>query len=96
MILDCCRGDKSDVLTDELVNAEKRVELLKQTCQNAEKKITACLQTASGGNDPQPSDKRLKKMPEMHLFHCFNELSELLGNDNVLGWVFLISICVYL
>lgn len=36
------RAEKSDVLTEDLLNAEKRVESIKQSCQATQKKIAAC------------------------------------------------------
>jgi hypothetical protein len=78
------RGDKSE-LTEDLINAEKRVDIIKQTCINTEKKITSCLQTVGGGIDSLSAEKRLKKMPEMQLYQCFAEFAELLGTDSVLG-----------
>lgn len=79
------RGDKSEVLTEDLISAEKRVDLIKQTCANTEKKITSCLQTAGSGVDSLSIEKRLKKMPQMQLYLCFTELAEQLGTDSVLG-----------
>jgi len=81
------RGDKSEVLSEDLLSAEKRVDLIKQTCINTEKKIGSCLQTNGGGIDPSLSaEKRLKKMPQMQLYQCFSEFAEQLGTDSVLGY----------
>ncbi|XP_054168365.1 rho GTPase-activating protein 44-like [Oppia nitens] len=79
------RGDKSEVLNEDLITAEKRVDLIKQTCLNSEKKITSCLQTTGTGVDSLSAEKRLKKMPQMQLYQCFTELAEQLGTDSVLG-----------
>ena len=76
------RGDKNEVLTENLITAEKRVDLIKQTCQNTEKKLSACLQTSGTGGD---LEKRLKKLPTTQLYQCFSEFSEQLGLDTVLG-----------
>lgn len=38
------RAEKSDVLTEDMVVAEKRVELIRQACQNTTKKVALCLQ----------------------------------------------------
>lgn len=76
------RGDKSDVMTVDLVNAEKKVDLMKVSCQSTEKKIATCLKSYGSGNDPE---KRCKKMPELHLSQCLLEHGEQLGNDSLLG-----------
>ncbi|GFV61320.1 hypothetical protein TNCV_4103781 [Trichonephila clavipes] len=36
------RAEKSDVLTEDLLSAEKRVESIKLSCQATQKKLTAC------------------------------------------------------
>ncbi|RWS11466.1 rho GTPase-activating protein 44-like protein [Dinothrombium tinctorium] len=79
------RGEKNDVLTTDLLNAEKKVEIIKQSCQSTEKKISACLQGVGLGTDTLSIEKRQKKMPEIQLYLCFQELGEQLGFDSVLG-----------
>jgi len=76
------RGEKSDVLTLDLINAEKKVDLMKQACLSTEKKICSCLKSYGPGGD---IDKRYKKVPEISLSQCAQEFGELLGNDSVLG-----------
>ncbi|RWS28177.1 rho GTPase-activating protein 44-like protein, partial [Leptotrombidium deliense] len=78
-------GEKNDVLNNDLINAEKKVELIKHICQSTEKKICACLQTSGTGSDPSSLEKRYKKLPEIQLHMCFQELGELVGTDTVLG-----------
>lgn len=53
------RANKTEVLTDELLLIEKRLEHTRTACLSVYKKISQCLQ--SSGPD---LDKRLKKLPE--------------------------------
>ncbi|EEC03631.1 Rho GTPase-activating protein RICH2, putative [Ixodes scapularis] len=41
------KADKSEVLTEDLVVAEKRVDSIKQTCSSAHKRILSCLHNVS-------------------------------------------------
>ncbi|KAI1293852.1 Rho GTPase-activating protein 44 [Halotydeus destructor] len=79
------RGEKSDVLSNDLINGEKRLELLKQSSQNVEKKLAICLQGAGAGCDAIAVDKRFKKMPEAQLHLCFQEFADQFGSESVLG-----------
>lgn len=76
------RGDKSDVMTVDLVNAEKKVDLMKVSCQSTEKKIAGCLRGYGSGTE---IEKRSKKIPELHLSQCLLEHGEQLGADSLLG-----------
>lgn len=49
------RAEKSEVLNEEEQNVEKRVELLKNVCQNFHKKIVAILRSHSTAD----AEKRL-------------------------------------
>lgn len=44
------RDNKSEALSTDLKKAEKKLDLIKQVCQNTEKKITACLQLLPSGH----------------------------------------------
>ncbi|XP_076365967.1 rho GTPase-activating protein 44-like isoform X1 [Tachypleus tridentatus] len=79
-------AEKTEVLTEDLVSAEKRVELIKQSCQNIAKKAAGCLQ--SGGTDPLGPEKRLKKLKEIVLSQSMLESSGLLGETSILGIIF--------
>ncbi|CAH1795003.1 unnamed protein product [Owenia fusiformis] len=73
-------AEKSTVLSDDLVSLEKRVDLIKQVCQNFTKKVQGCIQ-----GQGQDVEKRLKKIPEMQLSHNMIESSSLVGPDSLMG-----------
>ncbi|ESP03799.1 hypothetical protein LOTGIDRAFT_109936, partial [Lottia gigantea] len=77
-------SEKSEVLTEDLLTIEKRVDIVKQVCQNISKKLSSGLQ-AQGDT----VEKRLKKLPETSLAHCLNEASALLGTgtESLLGQI---------
>ncbi|XP_023231170.1 rho GTPase-activating protein 44-like [Centruroides sculpturatus] len=74
------RTEKTEALNEDLVNVEKRVDLIKQSCHNTGKKIAACLQGV--GTEASVAEKRLV---------CFNikmqEWSSNLGDSSILGSV---------
>ncbi|XP_050390050.2 rho GTPase-activating protein 44 isoform X2 [Patella vulgata] len=78
------RSEKSEVLSEDLLAIEKRVETVKQVCSNINKKLGSSLQ-AQGEN----IEKRLKKLPETSLAHTLIESSTLLGTgtESVLGLI---------
>ncbi|XP_013779944.1 rho GTPase-activating protein 44-like [Limulus polyphemus] len=80
------RAERTEVLTEDLVSAEKRVELIKHSCQNTAKKTAACLQT--GGTDVSVPEKRMKKLREVVLSQCMYENSGALGETSILGIIF--------
>lgn len=86
-------AEKSEVLSEDLVNVEKRVELIKQVCQNLTKKLQACLQ--GQGIDGPAIEKRMKKMPDMQLANCMSEscatLAAALGEQSLFGAI--LNIC---
>lgn len=77
------RTEKTEALSEDLINAEKRVELIKQSCHNTGKKIAACLQGV--GSEAAASEKRMKKLPEALLAQCMQECSYNLGEGSLLG-----------
>lgn len=77
------RTEKTEALNEDLVNVEKRVDLIKQSCQNTGKKIAACLQGV--GSEASVAEKRLKKLPEVLLAQCMQEWSSNLGDSSILG-----------
>ncbi|XP_005055930.2 PREDICTED: rho GTPase-activating protein 44 [Ficedula albicollis] len=80
-----CRGDaraeKTEVLSEDLLQVEKRLELVKQVSHSTHKKLTACLQ----GQQGLDADKRSKKLPLTTLAQCLMEGSAVLGDDSLLG-----------
>lgn len=78
------RAEKSEVLTDELTAAEKRVEQIKLSCHNSAKKLSLCTQRLAA--DGASSERRsVKKVPEALLSQCMEECGLNLGEGSVLG-----------
>uniref|UniRef100_A0A4X1SNI5 Rho GTPase-activating protein 44 n=1 Tax=Sus scrofa TaxID=9823 RepID=A0A4X1SNI5_PIG len=74
------RAEKTEVLSEDLLQVEKRLELVKQVSHSTHKKLTACLQGQQGAE----ADKR-KKLPLTTLAQCLMEGSTILGDDTLLG-----------
>ncbi|XP_070595813.1 rho GTPase-activating protein 44 isoform X9 [Erythrolamprus reginae] len=74
------RAEKTEVLNEDLLQVEKRLELVKQVSHSTHKKLTACLQGQQGSD----SDKR-SKLPLTSLAQCLMEGSAILGDDCLLG-----------
>ncbi|KAM7296257.1 rho GTPase-activating protein 44 [Ixodes scapularis] len=79
------RADKSEVLTEDLVVAEKRVDSIKQTCSSAHKRILSCLHNVS--LEDASTEKLQKKVPELAMFHSLQECHRNIGNSTLLGSV---------
>uniref|UniRef100_A0A4W3JWC0 Rho GTPase-activating protein 44 n=1 Tax=Callorhinchus milii TaxID=7868 RepID=A0A4W3JWC0_CALMI len=77
----CCRAEKTEVLSEDLLQVEKRLELVKQVSHSTHKKLTGCLQGQQGVD----SDKRSKKLPLTTLAQCLVDGSVTLGEDTLLG-----------
>ncbi|XP_050542603.1 rho GTPase-activating protein 44-like [Daktulosphaira vitifoliae] len=58
------RSGKTEALSDTLQAAEKRVDFIKNVCQNTTKKLCSTLVSSGVGCDPSNREKRLKKMPD--------------------------------
>lgn len=69
------------MLSEDLLQVEKRLELVKQVSHSTHKKLTACLQGQQGVD----ADKRSKKLPLTTLAQCLTEGSAVLGDDSLLG-----------
>ncbi|XP_059151368.1 rho GTPase-activating protein 17-like isoform X1 [Physella acuta] len=76
------RAEKSEVLSEDQQENEKRVEVVKHVFQNISKKAAAVLQAQGTDND-----KRLKKLPEYGLGAALIESAQALGGDTLLGSV---------
>ncbi|EPY83626.1 rho GTPase-activating protein 44 [Camelus ferus] len=74
-------AEKTEVLSEDLLQVEKRLELVKQVSHSTHKKLTACLQGQQGAE----ADKRSKKLPLTTLAQCLMEGSAILGDDTLLG-----------
>lgn len=76
------RAEKSEVLSEDQQENEKRVDVVKHAFQNISKKAGVILQTAG-----LEYDKRLKKLPETNLGHSMLESAQTLGQETLLGSV---------
>ncbi|XP_067118575.1 rho GTPase-activating protein 44-like isoform X2 [Centruroides vittatus] len=74
------RAEKTEVLNEDLINAEKRVDQIKQTCQSIGKKMAACL-----GTETVSVEKKLKKMPDKILAQIMEESRNQLSENSILG-----------
>uniref|UniRef100_A0AAR2KXF2 Rho GTPase-activating protein 44 n=1 Tax=Pygocentrus nattereri TaxID=42514 RepID=A0AAR2KXF2_PYGNA len=75
------RAEKTEVLSEDLLQVEKRLDLVKQVSHSTHKKLTACLQGQQGAD----VDKRSKKLPLTTLAQCMVEGAAVLGDDSLLG-----------
>ncbi|XP_067935255.1 rho GTPase-activating protein 17-like [Watersipora subatra] len=78
------KAEKTEVLSEDLQNAEKKVEVLRLVIQNLIKRLTASLQA----HNIQDTDKRAKKMPVVLVANSMKENSEHLG-EGLLKEVFI-------
>ncbi len=62
-IFSVCRSEKTEVLSDDLQTAEKRVELLKQVSSNTYKKLSSSLLVAN--TSASDADKILVSLAEI-------------------------------
>lgn len=83
------KGDRQEILAQNVINSEKHVENIKTALTNAEKKISgSLLGGTSDSSSAATPEKKIKKLPGASLSNCFNESSELLATsktDSVLG-----------
>uniref|UniRef100_A0A8C3B355 Rho GTPase-activating protein 44 n=1 Tax=Cyclopterus lumpus TaxID=8103 RepID=A0A8C3B355_CYCLU len=81
LLLFSSRAEKTEVLSDDLLQVEKRLELVKQVSHSTHKKLTACLQGQQGVD----VDKKSKKLPLTTLAQCMVEGAVVLGDESLLG-----------
>ncbi|XP_027141587.1 rho GTPase-activating protein 44 isoform X4 [Larimichthys crocea] len=80
------RAEKTEVLSEDLLQVEKRLDLVKQVTHSTHKKLTACLQGQQGTDMEKRSVKSpSKKLPLMILAQCMVEGAAVLGDDSLLG-----------
>ncbi|KAM6951893.1 rho GTPase-activating protein 44-like isoform 2-T2 [Aplochiton taeniatus] len=80
------RAEKTEVLSDDLLQVEKRLELVKQLSHSTHKKLTACLQGQQGVDvDKKSVRSPSKKLPLTTLAQCMVEGASVLGDDSLLG-----------
>ncbi|XP_061561338.1 rho GTPase-activating protein 44 isoform X2 [Phycodurus eques] len=79
-------AEKTEVLSEDLLQAEKRLELVKQVSHSTHKKLTACLQGQQGVEvDKKSVRSPLKKLPLATLAQCMVEGAAVLGDESMLG-----------
>ncbi|XP_029311839.1 rho GTPase-activating protein 44-like isoform X3 [Cottoperca gobio] len=80
------RAEKTEVLSDDLLQVEKRLELVKQVSHGTHKKLTACLQGQQGVEvDKKSVRSPSKKLPLTTLAQCMVEGAAVLGDESLLG-----------
>uniref|UniRef100_A0A1A8FCL3 Rho GTPase-activating protein 44 n=1 Tax=Nothobranchius korthausae TaxID=1143690 RepID=A0A1A8FCL3_9TELE len=80
------RAEKTEVLSDDLLQVEKRLDLVKQVTHSTHKKLTGCLQGQQGTDTEKKSVKSpSKKLPLTILAQCMEEGAAVLGDDSLLG-----------
>ncbi|XP_074512631.1 rho GTPase-activating protein 44 isoform X8 [Sebastes fasciatus] len=80
------RAEKTEVLSEDLLQVEKRLDLVKQVTHSTHKKLTACLQGQQGTDIEKRSVKSpSKKLPLTILAQCMVEGAAVLGDDSLLG-----------
>ncbi|KAK2820722.1 hypothetical protein Q5P01_023681 [Channa striata] len=81
-----CVAEKTEVLSEDLLQVEKRLELVKQVSHSTHKKLTACLQGQQGVDVERKSVRSpSKKLPLTTLAQCMVEGAAVLGDDSLLG-----------
>ncbi|XP_033975028.1 rho GTPase-activating protein 44-like isoform X2 [Trematomus bernacchii] len=79
------RAEKTEVLSDDLLQVEKRLELVKQVSHSTHKKLTACLQGQQGVEVEKKSVRSPSKLPLTTLAQCMVEGAVVLGDESLLG-----------
>ncbi|XP_016321170.1 rho GTPase-activating protein 44-like isoform X1 [Sinocyclocheilus anshuiensis] len=81
------RAEKTEVLSEDLLQVEKRLDLVKQVSHSTHKKLAACLQGQQGTDLEKRSVKSpsQKKLPLTILAQCMVEGAAVLGDDSLLG-----------
>ncbi|XP_045077406.1 rho GTPase-activating protein 44-like isoform X3 [Coregonus clupeaformis] len=81
------RAEKTEVLSDDLLQVEKRLDLVKQVTHSTHKKLTACLQGQQGADEREKKSVKSpsKKLPLTILAQCMVEGAAVLGDDSLLG-----------
>ncbi|XP_041670868.1 rho GTPase-activating protein 44-like isoform X2 [Cheilinus undulatus] len=79
------RAEKTEVLSEDLLQVEKRLELVKQVSHSTHKKLTACLQGQQGVDVEKKSVRSPSKLPLTTLAQCMVEGAAVLGDESLLG-----------
>ncbi|XP_075755987.1 rho GTPase-activating protein 17 isoform X1 [Pelodiscus sinensis] len=75
------RAEKTEVLSDDLLQIERRLDTVRSVCHIAQKRLTACFQGQYGTD----ADKRHKKLPLTAFAQNMQEGSVQLTDDTLLG-----------
>ncbi|XP_065098579.1 rho GTPase-activating protein 17a isoform X2 [Paramisgurnus dabryanus] len=75
------RAEKTEVLSDDLLQIERRMELVRVVSHNTHKKVTACLQGQIGTD----AEKRHKKLPLTALSQAMQDGGTQLGEESLIG-----------
>nr|XP_055031344.1 rho GTPase-activating protein 17a isoform X1 [Misgurnus anguillicaudatus] len=75
------RAEKTEVLSDDLLQIERRMELVRVVSHNTHKKVTACLQ----GHIGTDAEKRHKKLPLTALSQAMQDGGTQLGEESLIG-----------
>ncbi|XP_051571505.1 rho GTPase-activating protein 17-like isoform X1 [Myxocyprinus asiaticus] len=75
------RAEKTEVLSDDLLQIDRRLELVRLVSHNAHKRMVACLQ----GNLGTDVEKRHKKLPLTALSQSMLEGGSQLGDESLIG-----------
>ncbi|XP_029014915.1 rho GTPase-activating protein 17b isoform X2 [Betta splendens] len=75
------RAEKTEVLSDDLIQIEKRLETVRSVSHNTHKKLVSCLQGQLGTD----ADKRHKKLPLTTLSQAMQDGSAQIGEDSPIG-----------
>ncbi|KAM6964422.1 rho GTPase-activating protein 44-like isoform 4-T4 [Tautogolabrus adspersus] len=79
-------AEKTEVLSEDLLQVEKRLELVKQVSHSTHKKLTACLQGQQGVDVEKKSVRSpSKKLPLTTLAQCMVDGAAVLGDESLLG-----------
>uniref|UniRef100_A0A671RFL1 Rho GTPase-activating protein 17 n=1 Tax=Sinocyclocheilus anshuiensis TaxID=1608454 RepID=A0A671RFL1_9TELE len=75
------RAEKTEVLSDDLLQIERRMELVRVVSHNTHKRMVACLQGQIGTD----AEKRHKKLPLTALSQAMQDGGNQLGEESLIG-----------
>uniref|UniRef100_A0A4W4F2E9 Rho GTPase-activating protein 17 n=1 Tax=Electrophorus electricus TaxID=8005 RepID=A0A4W4F2E9_ELEEL len=75
------RAEKTEVLSDDLLQIERRMELVRVVSHNAHKRLITCLQGHIGAD----AEKRHKKLPLTALSQAMQDGGSQLGEESLIG-----------
>uniref|UniRef100_A0A3Q3WCQ2 Rho GTPase-activating protein 17 n=1 Tax=Mola mola TaxID=94237 RepID=A0A3Q3WCQ2_MOLML len=75
------RAEKTEVLSDDLLQIERRMELVRLVSHNTHKRLVSCLQGQLGTD----TEKRHRKLPLTTLSQTMQESGGLLGEESLIG-----------